>query len=96
MGASMHVVGLKPPDEKWQKMCAVWDACKSAGVVQPMAVVAFFSGEDPDPSGVPVDETELRDSGALHNWEADMREGFEVDVTKLPADVTVLRFYISY
>jgi len=34
--------------------------------------------------------------GAVVEWKEDMREGFEVDVTKLPVGVTIVRFYNSY
>jgi hypothetical protein len=98
MGMSTHVQGFKPPDEKWEKMRAVWLACEAAGVGFPEPVAKFFDGEPPDPAGVEVEESELRKSGAVTDWN-DGRigaEGFEVDVRKLPADVTVLRFYNSW
>jgi hypothetical protein len=34
--------------------------------------------------------------GCVKPWHDDMQEGFEVDVTKLPKDVTIIRFYNSY
>lgn len=54
MGMSTHVVGFIPPDEKWQKMKAVWDACRAAGVEVPEDVCDFFEGGEPDPAGVEV------------------------------------------
>lgn len=89
MGMSTHVIGFKPPDEKWQKMKAVWDSCKKAGVDIPPDVEDFFNGEPPDDMGV---EVEL----PVHEWRDDMRRGFELYVSELPVDVKVIRFYNSW
>lgn len=95
MGMSTHVVGIKPPDAKWKKMKAVWDACKSAGISVPDEVCEFFGNETPDPKGVVV---ELEKQGCVSKYnDADRTAaGFEVDVTKLPADVKIIRFSNSW
>jgi hypothetical protein len=93
MGMSTHVVGIKPPDDKWKNMKAVWDACLAAGIEPPPKVSKFFNDEVPDSSGVRV---ELDDHPSVHRWTADMQEGVEVDVKRLPADVVVVRFYNSW
>ena len=43
-----------------------------------------------------VEEDELETSGALTAYKADMVDGFEVDVDKLPPGVKIIRFYNSY
>jgi len=96
MSMSTHVVGFKPPDAKWQRMKAVWDACDHAGVPPPPEVMAFFDGEEPDVNGVEVTEDALIRCGALREWHDDGRDGYEVLVEKLPADVKVIRFYNSW
>lgn len=96
MSMSTRVVGFKPPGEKWVKMRTIWDACKAAGVEIPGEVMGFFNGEEPDPVGVEIPESELRNRGAVKEWGNDYAQGFEVDVTKLGKDVTVLRFYNSW
>jgi len=105
MGMSTHVVGFRPPDEKWRKMKAVWDACKAAETDPPVEVEDFFGGDEPDEAGVEVrlDPLLLDDNkaklGVVVDWEDDMREGLEVDLEKLRANfpsVTKLRFYNSY
>jgi hypothetical protein len=57
MSISMHVVGFRPPDEKFNKMKAIWDACKSANVEVPKEVGEFFNweNENVDANGVRVD-----------------------------------------
>jgi hypothetical protein len=97
MSMSTHVVAFKPTDDKWRMMAAAWDACVNAGVTPPDAVRQFFGHEPPDPQGVEVSEGELRKCGALREWENDKSsEGYEINVSKLPPDVTVIRFYNSY
>src|ERR1035441_9166498 len=51
MSMSTHVTGFAPPDETWQKMKAIWDACETVGVPVPGEVEEFFGGEGPDPAG---------------------------------------------
>jgi len=70
---STHVVGFRPPDEKWKKMKAVWDACEAAGAKIPDEVSDFFDGEEPDARGVEVD---LEESDVAKKWRDDGREGF--------------------
>lgn len=96
MSQSLHVVGIRPPDEKFEKMKAVWDSCKAAGVPIPEEVESFFEHEFPDESGVVVDIQYEADTVCVTRYEDEMKEGFEVDLTELPADITILRFYVSY
>jgi len=91
MGLSTHVMGFRPPDEKWKKMKAIWDACKEADIEAPEDVWKFFNDEPPDEAGVEVDLGK-----ACSDYMEDSRDGFEVDVTKLPKDVKIIRFYNSY
>lgn len=93
MGMSTHVIGIKPPDEKWKKMKAIWDACSAAGIEPPGEVVSFFDYTAPDPLGV---EVAIEKSRSVKEYTDDMRSGFEVDLKALPEDVTVLRFWNSW
>lgn len=91
MSMSTHVVGFVPPDAKWKKMKAAWDACTKAGVPVPEEVTEFFNYEAPDSNGVEIDIKE-----AVPQYRRDMCEGFDVDVSKLPKHVSVIRFYNSW
>jgi hypothetical protein len=93
MSMSTHVVGFKPPDDKWKKMKAIWDSCEEAGIEPPKAVSKFFEDTPPDESGV---EIELEEHDCVSEYNDDSCNGFEIDVKKLPPDVTVIRFYNSY
>jgi hypothetical protein len=89
MGMSINVIGFAPPDEKWQQMKAIWDSCQAAGIAVPREVERFFNDCDPDERGVEVDvpTIEFRD---------DYREGYEIEIDKIPKHVKVIRFYCSW
>lgn len=93
MGMSTHVYGIKPPDAKWKKMKAAYEACQAAGIDPPEELDDFFGGESPDKAGVIVDLTK---SKAVSEWNGEMESGFQVDLTKLPKDVTIIRFFNLY
>lgn len=93
MGMSTHVVAIRPPDERWTQMKAVYDACAAAGLQPPDEVMDYFDGEEPDPKGVVLD---LVRSGAVQDWSDDYSIGLEVRLAKLPPDVQILRFYNSW
>lgn len=86
-----HVVGYRPPDAKYQRMAAVYEACTRAGTSTPQEVLDFFEGEEPSEHGtiVEIESSEYEDRRFPRN-------GREVDLTTLPKGVTVLRFYNSY
>ena len=87
MGMSSSVAGFRAPDEKWEQMKSVYEACKRAGVVIPGEVQKFFNEEEPDPAGIHVD---LR--GILTAYKDGGCEGYELRVVDIPENVTVLRF----
>ena len=92
MSMSTHVVGIRPLNERWNQMKAIWDACTTARVPFPKEVTDFFGDTVPDPAGVVV----KLPSGCLIPYHQTASEGFEVDLTSLPKDVTRLRFTNSW
>lgn len=96
MSMSTHLEGIVPPDAKWRKMKAVYDACSEAGVDAPSEVRNFFNDEPPDDLGVVLDEDTLARRGAVRLLSHDGKQGFEVELKKLPEHVTILRFYNSW
>lgn len=88
------IKGIKAPNEKWRKMKQVYDACIGVGVEIPNEVSEFFNGDPPDDSGVIID---LDDHESVMKWDdGDMREGFQVEIAKLPKNLTHIRFVNSY
>jgi hypothetical protein len=85
-----RIVGFRPPDQTWRDMKAAWDACEKAGVPPPKEVQEFFGNESPDPLGVQV---KIDDTSCLRKFRADNTDGYEIDITKLPAGLTIIRVY---
>lgn len=91
---SSHVVGFRPPDKKWEEMKLVWEACERTGVEIPKKVLEFFDHEDP--AGKPGMSMNLMDTDAVKEYHEEAVQGFEVDLTKLPKDLEIIRFYNSW
>ena len=73
-------------------MKKAWESCENAGVPIPKDVLDFFDHNPPgDKPGMTV---QIDD--AVSGWGDGEREGYEVDVSKLPAEVSVIRFYNSW
>lgn len=91
MGMSTRVTGFAPPDEKWQKMKDIWDACIAAKIEPPAEVEKFFGDEVPDPAGVEVDLP-------VRKWISPRNpaDGYELDVAAIPPHVKIIRFYNSW
>ncbi len=94
MGMSTHVVGFVPPDAKWKQMLGVYNACMAAKVEVPKDVYKFFDGEDP--TNMPGREIDLHGHQCVSRYAEESREGYDVDVSLLPANVKIVRMYNSY
>lgn len=94
-----YLYGIRPPDATWKKMKGVYDACTAANLPIPDEVDKFFNGAPPDTLGVRVElvvSHEKTCHEAVRLYKAEMQEGFEVDISKLPPDIKVLRFVHDY
>lgn len=100
MSADAHVIGFKPPDEKWQKMKQVYEACRLARIDPPDEVLKFFNYEPPGDHGVRVDlaapYTLKQSFDCITRIDKNGYDGYDVDLSKLPDDIKILRFLISY
>lgn len=92
MGMSTHVVGYVPRDEKWNKYEKIYRACDEAGIDIPDEVLDYFDDEPPyDKPGKEVDI-----DSAVADFNDEYRSGYSIDLSKLPDNVTILRFYNSW
>lgn len=103
MGLSTYIIGIKPADEQWRQMKAVWDACNVVGIQPPTEVTDFFDDAPPNEKGVEVeinfnryDLKDKRNHPAVSFINDDGREFWDVDISKLPADVKIVRFVNSW
>lgn len=92
MSTSIHVVAIKPPDEDWRKKKAVWDACTNAGIEVPDEICDYFEGAGPDEKGVIIDVP----FEAQREWGDENNRGIEVEISKLPKGVKIIRFVNSW
>lgn len=96
MSMSSSVRGFVPPDDKFKKMLKAYKSCEDAGISPPKEVRDFFNDETPDPAGVEINLKDKKYKDAVKVYHAEMQEGFEIDLTKLPDDIKVIRFVNSY
>lgn len=92
MGMSTHVMGMGLPDEKWLKYVEIYNLCKSQKIEVP-AEIAFYFGEQ-DPNKFYGNVIDIKD--CVTEYEDDMRQGFDVDISRLPPAVKFIRFYNSW
>ncbi len=88
MGIDCYVKAIRSPDEKWQKMKAIYDLCIEQDIDVPDDVEYFFNGEEPDEKGIEV---------TMHaeEWSNEDYDGYEIKVSDIPKDVTIIRFYMG-
>ena len=94
MSMSTYVYGLKPPDEKWKSMKAIYDSCLAAGVDAPKEVEEFFEYDCPDEKGVRAGISHVHK--CCSDYANDGEQGYEIDVSLLPKDIKIIRFVNSW
>jgi len=92
MGMSTYVVGYIKADDTWNKMKQIWDSCTDANVEIPDEVLEFFDHEPP--GNLPGREVDI--SEAVTEYKDDMKDGYDVEIYKLPPSIHVVRVYNSY
>lgn len=93
MGMNTTVYGIVPPDDIWKLMKKVVDACDAVGIEWPDEVSDFFNDEPPDEKGVIVD---IENTPGVIEYNSEMCNGFEVDITKLDPNIKIVRFVNSW
>lgn len=77
--------------EKFKKFKAVWNACQAANIDVPDDVSEFFDYQDPN-----IFEFSVIDiSNAVNENSDDNGDNWDVDLTKLPPCVKLIRFRID-
>lgn len=89
MGMSTHVIGFVPPDEKWKKIKAIYDACEAADIKMPDDVIDFFGGYPPDKNG---QEIKIKEQ----EWSNKYSSGIEINLSDVPKHVKIIRFYNTW
>ena len=98
MGMSTHVVAFRASEEH-DKHVRVWRMCRKEGVSLPVETAEYFRlGVNPG-SLTPEEVEELLSiplGDALSDWDGGTENGYEIDISKLPANVRRIRFYNSW
>lgn len=99
MGMDTHVIGFRVSDDKHLRMVALAREIQELGMCSPVQLKEYFKGTDypdceiTDNLGL---EVQIENSVAVQKHNADMEDGFEIDIRKLPEGVVKVRVYNSY
>ena len=91
MSMYSYVKGLKPKTDDYEKRLQIYNLCTALNIPIPHEIESFFDGEVCE-DGIVCDLP--KDS--IKKYCNDTREYFEVDLTKIPSDVTKVRFCNSW
>ncbi len=90
MGMSIHIVGVRPKNEKYKEMEKIWNLCLENRISIPVEVEEFFNGERPG-EDILVDLEKL-----ASEHRSDTEDGFEIKVKDIPEGIESIRFFNSY
>ena len=88
MSMSTNIIGFRTDQDK------VLNACIEAGIKKlPDETAAYFGSEYPEEY---LAEEVLKVEIPKEAWSEDMRSGYEIEVSKIPVGVEIIRFYNSW
>lgn len=84
-------------DDLYQKQKKVFIACMEAGIDLPKETAEYFGSQYPE-KYLLEEKLIVRMKEGVHykNYNADMQDGFEIELKDIPQGVTKLRFVNSY
>lgn len=91
MSLYTYAQGLKPKTDEYNKKLQVYNLCVELNIPVPHEIELFFHGEVCE-DGIVCDLPK----GSVKKYRNNMRELLEVDLTKIPPDVTKIRFCNSW
>ena len=92
MSMCSYVHGLKPKTEEYEKKLLVYKICEELNINPPREIEDYFDGEVCEEGIV----TELPKEAIREYSDECCNDYIEVDLTKIPSDVTKIRFANSY
>lgn len=95
MSMSTHIVAYIPDtDPEYIKHKKIFELCIESDVSLPVETEAYFPNDIDDPEEKL--EINLVEGEHYKNWRDESREGFEIELSKLPKSVTKIRFFNAY
>lgn len=89
MSRSFHTQFLKDSNSsEHQKMIKAYEACEAAGVSVPEEIEEYFKWDYPDGP--------LEIAHTPREYNAEMCEGVEIDISDIPEGTAVIRVYMAY
>lgn len=92
MSTNTYIQGLKPKTGEYQIRLDVFTSCKKINIEPPKEIKDFFYNGEICEEGI---VTELPKE-AVREYTDEYREFLEVDLTKIPDDISRIRFVNSY
>ena len=94
MGISVNIQGLKPVTEDYKKRLYIYKSCRELGIRPPEEIEEYFEYDsEPCDEGIIV---RFKENVVKESSDADYcRYYYDVDLSKLPNDITKVRFVIS-
>lgn len=93
MGMHSHVIGIRPPNDEYQKKVTAWKACVAANIDVPQELMDYFEGEGPREGGMQLN---LEDHHCCEIFNEEMKDGFTIELEHVPEGVKFIRFYNAY
>lgn len=98
MSMSHYVKGVRDLDAKFADMIQLKLACEKANISYPAELEEYFDGETCESEKylrAQMEEMDLPDE-AVKQLKLEYKDGYEVDISKLPKECKAIRFEISY
>ena len=92
MSMYSYVQGLKPKTKEYEKKLQIYNLCTELDVLPPQEIVTFFDGEVCEEGIL----TDIPQDATREYTDDCCRYFLEVDLTKVPSDITKIRFVNSY
>lgn len=96
MSMASFVSGIRDLDGKFAKMMKAKLACEEAGAAYPAEVREYFKCPEESEDTLRRDMESVDINDATSEYSRDATDVFDVDLSKLPEGVKVIRFENSY
>jgi len=87
---NLQVTALCKPDDQFQSMKKVWEACTEALLDVPDEVYEYFGEEGPGDDDMMAEDVELTE------FSENMVDGWQINLSELPENAEILQIRVHY